>query len=213
MTTRKRDAVLCADCGCCLTIRRDQLKEVNRCRSCAAINKWVNKSYREHQSEVHTGKVFTNECKDKISQALKGKIPTNLVSLHEARTKKFGVAAMNSYYKSYKNQAKKRSKLFELSLSDFKSIVTGDCIYCGAAPSVVKRPHPAINGHVIVNGVDRIDNNIGYTASNCAPCCKICNYAKQQMTVTEFVAWVNRVSEHMNSEGWNAVSSREILTK
>jgi hypothetical protein len=55
------------------------------------------------------------------------------------------------------------------------------CFYCG---------HSEIYG---VNGVDRKDNAVGYTLENSVPCCATCNFAKRQMTVAEFIAWVDRV--------------------
>jgi DNA-directed RNA polymerase subunit M/transcription elongation factor TFIIS len=212
-TPRNYKSISCFDCGCELSVRTDQIKDENRCRSCGARNKWANKVYRDHQTQSHVGKKLTADHCAKISQALKGKMTANILSLHEARTKKFGVAAMNSYYAAYRNQAKKRNKVFSLGFNDFESIVTAPCAFCGSPPSVVKQPHPSVNGHVIVNGIDRLDSKIGYVLSNCVSCCKACNYAKQQMTVDEFASWVRRISQHLEIGGWDTVGSRQIFTK
>lgn len=39
---------------------------------------------------------------------------------------------------------------------------------------------------IYVNGVDRIDNLVGYTDGNCVPCCQSCNIAKNSFSVEEF---------------------------
>jgi hypothetical protein len=54
------------------------------------------------------------------------------------------------------------------------------------------------------NGLDRVDNTLGYTEANVVPCCQICNIAKQRMSVDEFVTWISKVHQHM-------VQSVEVL--
>lgn len=50
------------------------------------------------------------------------------------------------------------------------------------------------------NGVDRVNNSDGYTIKNCVPCCAICNYAKRDLSETEFVAWARRLVAHQDSK-------------
>ena len=47
--------------------------------------------------------------------------------------------------------------------------------------------------------LERIDNNKGYTIGNVVPCCKICNHAKNNLTIQEFKDWIERVSNKMLS--------------
>ena len=47
------------------------------------------------------------------------------------------------------------------------------------------------------NGLDRVDNNKGYTIDNVVPCCKRCNYAKNNQTPREFKEWVKKVYNKM----------------
>ncbi len=68
----------------------------------------------------------------------------------------------------YIYNAKKRKKSFKLSEEEFNSIVTSNCFYCG------KPPKEGEYG----NGIDRINNDLGYEISNCVPCCSPCNYLK-----------------------------------
>lgn len=46
-----------------------------------------------------------------------------------------------------------------------------------------------------INGIDRVDSSIGYTIQNSVPCCKICNYAKHNLTLEEFTLWLDRLVE------------------
>lgn len=51
------------------------------------------------------------------------------------------------------------------------------------------------NGDYVYNGVDRLDNAVGYLPGNCVPCCKFCNLAKAGGSYEEFVAYLDRVVE------------------
>ena len=43
------------------------------------------------------------------------------------------------------------------------------------------------------NGVDRVDNTIGYNNDNVVPCCKICNNSKATMTIEEWILWLQKI--------------------
>ena len=78
-------------------------------------------------------------------------------------------------------QAERRGKQFSLSEKEFFRMITEPCFYCGE-----------LDGY---NGVDRVDNSIGYTDSNCVPCCKNCNSMKNGVTVDmarKILAFVER---------------------
>ena len=47
-----------------------------------------------------------------------------------------------------------------------------------------------------INGIDRIDNNIGYTNENSVPCCKTCNFAKNILSESQFYLWIKKIYEH-----------------
>lgn len=88
-----------------------------------------------------------------------------------------------------------------LSLDDYIDKVKQPCHYCGLEHSreIKDRKNETIKEKllsdtiVLCNGLDRIDSNIGYTKENTVPCCKDCNYAKRNMSVSEFFKWINRV--------------------
>jgi hypothetical protein len=81
-------------------------------------------------------------------------------------------------YISYLKRAKSKSLSFELSVEHFTDIISQDCKYCGK--------HNA-------GGIDRIDPKLGYTTSNCAPCCIQCNTMKFTYSTEDFLSHVQKI--------------------
>jgi hypothetical protein len=75
-------------------------------------------------------------------------------------------------YQKYIYGAKSRKYLFNLTLEDFRKILSNPCHYCGTESKI---------------GIDRKDNKVGYQLDNCLPCCKDCNYFKRSMDYEEFI--------------------------
>lgn len=86
-----------------------------------------------------------------------------------------------------KYKAKKRGKNWDLSHQEAFNLIINKCEYCGFEPHW---PH-------LRNGIDRVDNNIGYQVDNCVSCCFTCNSAKKEMSVKEFKEWICRIYEHL----------------
>ena len=105
-----------------------------------------------------------------------------------------GQAGLNHLYNQYKHGAKRRDLEFNLTKEDVKELSIKNCCYCGQTPSQVINKESE-KGKYIYNGIDRVDNKLGYSIDNCVPCCKICNRAKDVMTLDEFYTWVNKVFE------------------
>lgn len=109
-----------------------------------------------------------------------------------------GVAAFNSLYITYKNNASSRRNLsFEISKDFFKSLTKMPCFYCGQEPNQVCFPKYS-NGSYTYNGIDRINSNIGYIESNCVPCCGTCNRMKMALNKEEFVSHIKKIHFHLN---------------
>ena len=104
-----------------------------------------------------------------------------------------GEAAFNMVLRQYKAAAKRRDLSFNLTTEKFRELTKQNCFYCGKIPSQIMR-HPELNGGYTYNGIDRIDNTVGYFLNNCVPCCYTCNRAKGQMTQEEFYNWAERVN-------------------
>lgn len=110
-----------------------------------------------------------------------------------------GESGLKSLFTSYKSGAKTRGLDFKLTLKEFKELTCQNCSYCNLVPSqlLIKRDHDDPTwGQYLYNGIDRVDNTIGYILSNCVPCCKRCNIAKQDLTKKEFLAWIERLYKY-----------------
>jgi hypothetical protein len=88
---------------------------------------------------------------------------------------------------------KRHGKQWGLTDDQFYEVSQRDCFYCGAKPSRVKRSANA-TGDFTYNGLDRVDSTKGYAMDNVVACCRACNTAKSDMTVSQFRAWVIRVA-------------------
>lgn len=80
----------------------------------------------------------------------------------------FGTNWKGSPFAGYRVSATRRGLAFELSRRLFRYLTReSKCSYCGKQGS---RSSPL--------GVDRVDNRLGYTPTNCVPCCPRCNRMK-----------------------------------
>lgn len=81
----------------------------------------------------------------------------------------------------YKQRARRRGMAWLLTDEAFGLLVTAPCHYCGSdgAP---------------INGVDRVDSELGYAPDNVLTACAQCNYAKRHQTYDEFLTWVERIT-------------------
>lgn len=115
-----------------------------------------------------------------------------------------GESGLNRLYQQY--QAKslgkyRRSKYhrdlpFTLSKEQFKVLTNQPCFYCGVAPryqigGVNSKTH---RSRYVYNGLDRVDNEQGYTLENVVPCCRICNVAKGAMSQSDFLTQVHMIA-------------------
>jgi len=117
---------------------------------------------------------------------------------HTKRTNKMEKTkqgAKTAIYLQYKRHAKSRGIPFELTKDELIAITHHDYHYCGQPPSNLKKTKNDQKG-LLYSGVNRWDNKKGYTLDNCQPCCKICNYAKRDMTWQQFRAWITKAHNH-----------------
>jgi hypothetical protein len=84
-------------------------------------------------------------------------------------------------YKKYVVASKRRGIVFTLTVEEFSAIIQLDCVYCSDEP----RSHDHW-GHVKYNGIDRKNNDEGYTVLNSVPCCTRCNFIKKD---TPYDVW------------------------
>lgn len=98
------------------------------------------------------------------------------------------------YKKGHSYRKKKQNKEeynFELTYEDFREIISKPCTYCGLESDV----YNVREWKLYCNGIDRIDSDKGYTKDNITTCCKVCNRAKNKMSLEEWNTWLDRISK------------------
>lgn len=114
----------------------------------------------------------------------------------EAHRKKKGEASFNRVYSLFKNTVGRRGIKCSLSKQEFKLITSQNCKYCNAEPINNLKHNSRCYGVYNYNGIDRIDSNLPYTYENCVPCCKYCNYAKNDMSTADFLNHIKKIYEY-----------------
>lgn len=109
------------------------------------------------------------------------------------------VAAANALYGAYQRQAEERDLEFSLEREEFEQLLWKPCHYCGSPSGNVMtiRSKVGPTRQVRYNGIDRINNGIGYLLSNCVPCCGQCNTMKMGSTGEEFIEHILRIVAHL----------------
>ena len=83
----------------------------------------------------------------------------------------------------YKESAKKRNLVFDLTLEQVKSLLDGICHYCGELNSI---------------GIDRKDSTCGYTTDNTVSCCSTCNFMKSDHPYDDFIKHIIKIFNYYN---------------
>lgn len=105
-------------------------------------------------------------------------------------------SSKNQLYKSYVKGAEKRDIDFQLSREDFYHLILQNCHYCGIPPSKSSyHLQRAARGHFLYNGIDRKNNEIGYTKENSVSCCYNCNVSKNSRTYDEFINYLEQITK------------------
>ena len=107
-----------------------------------------------------------------------------------------GFSARTALYHSYKRSARKRNYEWSLSKDQTYALFAGDCFYCGCPPTRKFKKSHQKNGPCTANGIDRLDNDIGYTVENSVSCCGGCNRAKGNTNLSEFLQRVVNIYRH-----------------
>lgn len=103
-------------------------------------------------------------------------------SLGKANAIAPGQAVLNTKLLSYKKSAASRGYSWNLTKSEAQHMFLQDCYFCGSKPSEMKIKH--YSTVAFVNGIDRVDNSLGYEPTNCVPCCKKCQFNKKECSMS-----------------------------
>merc|ERR1719158_1516347 len=83
-----------------------------------------------------------------------------------------------------KTQARRRGIPCDVPFEEFVALIKRPCHYCGDCTTDRFR------------GLDRVDNDRGYTVANVVPCCPVCNYMKSKLAPAFFLQHTRRVALH-----------------
>jgi hypothetical protein len=116
-----------------------------------------------------------------------------------------GYSGVSRAFGNYKRAAKKMKREFTITFKKFRELSGSRCHYCGAPPLLTcksNNPNQKSDwGNCQCNGIDRINNNKGYTNENTVPCCFLCNRAKNSMTYRDFSDyWIKIISRIKSGE-------------
>lgn len=112
--------------------------------------------------------------------------------LKEQIAKPPGASAFNILFSAYKQKARERNLDFRLSEDEFRIITKQNCYYCGKPP-LQEFTRKGMNGSYFYNGIDRLNNSLGYYIENCVPCCGVCNMAKNKLNSEDFLKMVESI--------------------
>jgi hypothetical protein len=104
----------------------------------------------------------------------------------------------NNLYQKFLAGANRRRINVEITKDVFLDYTSKSCHYCGSPPSNCFKANYACNFNY--NGLDRVDSAKSYSVNNIVTCCKHCNWAKNASTITEFEAWLKRLTSYRNIE-------------
>ena len=141
--------------------------------------------FQTRKYDVRVGRTKSCGCLKKILAAENGKRGG-----YKDRT----LSSFNALFLAYNIAAKKRKLVFELSKEVFRGMTKQNCFYCEIVPSQKRVGSGAKDGYVY-NGIDRIENEKGYTENNCVPCCGICNKMKLTLSHDSFIEHIKRIAK------------------
>lgn len=87
-----------------------------------------------------------------------------------------------------RRNASRSHTVFTLTPHEFMRLGRRPCAYC-------HRPATP----VVPNGIDRLDNDAGYTTANAVPCCSFCNMLKGAMHPVDYLLKAMAVASHTPS--------------
>lgn len=108
----------------------------------------------------------------------------------------YGEAAKNKLYKNYLLGAKNRNLPFEITKDEFIKLTSQNCYYCNISPRQICQNNGkkyGFYGNYIYNGIDRLNNQLGYIKGNLVACCGRCNCAKMSMDRNEFLNMIMEI--------------------
>lgn len=217
----KYDILLCKNCGIIRKYSANKwIKEKHKCSNCRKqkiINEMLNLEHpvfkvlafdhiknRQYYFKVECKHCHTIYIKEKkiilTSNYEKCKYCQYKLESQESRNNR----SVKNFYTSYQRNAKNRNLDWNLTVEEFKNIITKPCYYCGDPP--IDKPEISHYSNLEItlkaHGVDRIDSSKGYNVNNCVSCCAICNRMKLDYNLKTFYTQIHKIHNHLNLDNY-----------
>lgn len=180
----------CLDCG-----KQTSDYRYERCIPCSNTRNKKNIPVSEETKNKHR-----ESMRNRInpSTTIEARLKLSLKALLRQGNTDRSTPAFNGLFRNYLESAKIRGYEFIISKEEFKNLTKMDCHYCGSSPSNTRKhgrldsKYPSI---YIYNGIDRVNNSIGYRIDNCVPCCTLCNKMKKANNADMFIKHAIRIAK------------------
>lgn len=119
----------------------------------------------------------------------------SIKEISKTRIKPENGALLSRVLKQYKSGAKNRGYEFSLTDEKVKELIFSNCYYCGEEPKINKGEERYNRSGLEFkrNGIDRLNNEIGYTDENVVTCCEACNRAKMCLDHDDFLTLIKKI--------------------
>lgn len=118
------------------------------------------------QHRGHAKYLKTARGRESLHKRMKKYARTELGAVTRKRVWAAYCARPESRFQKYKDGAKARALVFDMTFEQFMTFWQKACSYCESPIDTI--------------GLDRIDSATGYRLENVQPCCKICNRMKME---------------------------------
>lgn len=112
------------------------------------------------------------------------------------RAARYKEGSLRTIVRELRVRAEDRHLDWLLSDEQALRLLNGDCHYCGAEPSIRARLPKFPR-----NGIDRVDNGLGYLETNVVSCCPTCNQMKHAQEYQKFIDQVMKISALHSNKG------------
>ena len=153
------------------------------CKKCDYIanNKWRIQNLRYSNELLRN---WRTQNRERVNASARALYKRDKIRINKLRSKmrKHWSCLPTGKFAMYRSSAKVRHLGFTISFKQFMKFWQQPCFYCGNIPTTI--------------GLDRIDNDKGYTMDNIVPCCGDCNFAKKNRDVMTYVTHCALVIHH-----------------
>lgn len=148
-----------------------------------------------NKSLLHTGNITSGNTKSCGCLA---------TEMRKARRISDNHSEVTAIILGYKRHAVNRGYKWLITRDQAKTVIILPCHYCGLEPSNIKKTKNSLGDGLRYSGIDRKNNTGDYTPDNVVPCCKVCNYAKSNLSLDQFLDWAKRLNAMAEQWGKSA---------